>query len=95
MINNVAVSTEVFDILVRSKVGRSAHRLFFYVIGSMDEHFVVHSTQTEIASFLGISRASVNKASRVLVGLGLIKTCRGMLEVQKKYVSLNMPEDEE
>lgn len=94
MSNEIAVSTEVFDILVRGKVGRSVHRLFLYVIGSMDEHFVVRSTQTEIALFLGISRTSVNKASRVLVRLGLIKTCRGMLEVQKKYVSLNMPEDE-
>lgn len=95
MRTEVAVSTEVFDILLRSKVGRSANRLFLYIIGSMDEHFVVHSTQGEIASFLGISRASVNKASRVLVGLGLIKTCRGMLEVQKRYVSWDMPEDDE
>jgi DNA-binding MarR family transcriptional regulator len=95
MRTEVAVSTEVFDILVRNKVGRSAHRLFFYILGSMDEHFVVHSTQDEVARFLGISRVSVNKASRILVRLGLIKTCRGMFEVQKQYVSWDMPEDEE
>lgn len=95
MRTEVAVSTEVFDILVRNKVGRSAHRLFFYIIGSMDEHFIVRATQDEIARFLDISRVSVNKASRVLVRLGLIKTCRGMFEVQKPYVSWDMPEDEE
>lgn len=95
MRTEVAISTEVFDILSRNKVGKNTHRLFFYIIGTMDEHFIVHATQDELAKALGISRVSVNKASKTLVRLGFIKTCRGMLEVQKQYVSWDMPEDDE
>jgi hypothetical protein len=91
---DIALSQEALDKLMRSHVGALTFKLFFFIVGNMNENYVVLLSQKDIAERLDCSLCSVNKSLASLRRLRFIKSGNKCIEICRHVVTFDIPKEE-
>jgi CRP-like cAMP-binding protein len=76
--------------LGQSKIKPSACRVFYYLLGKMDDERVVPMSQAGMVADLGYSRAMIGLALKELYELGIVSKSRGKYVISGNYIEIDV-----